>query len=419
MHLLPISLAKKLFLKSLSGLRGGSIELICGDDTWEFGDREGGLRGTVVIHNERFFRRAVAGGDVAIGEAWMDGDWSSPDLVSVVRIAVRNVQQLDSSNRLLSALKRWGNALLHRTRGNTVTGSRRNIQAHYDLSNEFFRLFLDPSMMYSCAYFEGAEESLQRAQDNKLDRICRKLGLGPDDHVVEIGTGWGGFAEHAVRNYGCRVTTTTISQEQHDFAKERFEAGGVDDRVTLLLEDYRNLSGRYSKLVSIEMFEAVGLEYYDTFFGKCDRLLEANGAMLMQTITMNERTFPTYHGSADWIQKHIFPGSELASVGEILKSLTRVTRLAIQHVEDIGLHYAKTLAAWRGRFHDAVDAVRDLGFDERFVRMWDYYFAYCEAAFEERHIGDLQLVLAKGPARGLIGMPASTTGVSYVSEPAR
>jgi cyclopropane-fatty-acyl-phospholipid synthase len=417
MHLLPTSLAKNLFLKSLSGLRAGWLELISGADTWEFGDRESTLRATVVVHNERFFRRAVLGGDVAIGEAWMDGDWSSPDLVSVVRVAVRNVAQLDSSNRWLSALGRWSDRLLHRTRGNTETGSRRNIQAHYDLSNDFFRLFLDPSMMYSCAYFEGGDESLERAQDNKLDRICRKLGLGPDDHVVEIGTGWGGFAEHAVRNYGCRVTTTTISQEQHDFAKARFEAGGVEDRVTLLMEDYRKLRGRFSKLVSIEMFEAVGLEYYDTFFGTCERLLEPDGAMLLQTITMNERTFPSYHGSADWIQKHIFPGSELASVGEILKSLTRVTRLAIQHVEDIGLHYSKTLAAWRARFHDAVDMVRDMGFDERFVRKWDYYFAYCEAAFEERHIGDLQMVLAKGAARGLIGMPA--TAVNFASEPAR
>jgi cyclopropane-fatty-acyl-phospholipid synthase len=275
-------------------------------------------------------------------------------------------------------------------------------------------------MMYSCAYFEGDDDSLQQAQWNKLDRICRKLGLTSEDHLLEIGTGWGGFAEHAVRNYGCRVTTTTISQEQHDFAKDRFEKGGIADRVRLLLEDYRNLRGHFSKIVSIEMFEAVGLEYYDTFFGACERLLEPAGSMLLQTITINERTFPAYRRTTDWIQKHVFPGSELASVSEILKSLARVTRLGMQHAEDIGLHYSRTLAEWRARFHNALEGVRKLGFDDRFVRMWDYYLAYCEGAFQERHIGDVQIVLAKSAARGLIGMPGMPAeNVSYVSAPAR
>jgi cyclopropane-fatty-acyl-phospholipid synthase len=417
MNLIPISLAKTLFLRSLAGLRGGELELVSDGETHRFGDAgPDGLRAQVVVHDERFFRRAVLGGDVALGEAWMDGDWSSPDLVSVVRVAVRNLGEIENRNRWLSAARRGMDVLRHRSRGNSIQGSRRNIRAHYDLSNDFFRLFLDQSMMYSCAFYEGADDSIERAQFNKLDRICRKLSIGPGDSVLEIGTGWGGFAEHAVRQYGCHVTTTTISREQHDYARERFESAGLQDRVELLFEDYRNLRGQYSRIVSIEMFEAVGLEHYDDFFGACDRLLEPDGAMLLQTITMNERTFPSYRGRADWIQKYVFPGSELASVAEILKSLARGTRLAMQHAEDIGLHYARTLAEWRERFHGAIDSVRSLGFDDRFVRMWDYYLAYCEGAFRERHIGDFQLVLTKAAVHRLAGLPPET--VSFASEPA-
>jgi cyclopropane-fatty-acyl-phospholipid synthase len=377
-------------------LQGGALDIACAGQTHRFGTPgSDGLAARVDVRNERFFRRAVLGGDVAIGEAWMDGDWSSPDLVAVVRLAVRNLGDIESRNRWLSAIRRGIDFLQHRRRGNTVEGSRENIHAHYDLSNDFFRLFLDESMMYSCAFYEQPGDSIERAQFNKLDRICRKIGLGPSDTVLEIGTGWGGFTEHAVRNYGCHVTTTTISREQHDYAKDRFESAGIGDRVKLLFEDYRNLRGEFSRIVSIEMFEAVGLEHYDEFFGACDRLLKPDGAMLLQTITMNERTFPSYRGRTDWIQKHVFPGSELASVNEIKKSLERVTKLAMQGAEDIGLHYARTLAEWRERFHRAVDHVRSMGFDDRFVRMWDYYLAYCEGAFRERHIGDFQLVLAR------------------------
>jgi cyclopropane-fatty-acyl-phospholipid synthase len=232
---------------------------------------------------------------------------------------------------------------------------------------------------------------LETAQQQKLDRICRKLELGPDDHVLEIGTGWGGFALHAARNYGCTVTTTTISREQHDYARERFDG----ERIELLLEDYRNLRGRYDKIVSIEMFEAVGLPFYDQFFGVCDRLLEPHGSMLIQTITMNDRTFPAYRRRADWIQKYIFPGSELASLTGVLQSLSRATKLLPFGLEDMGLHYARTLAAWRKRFHAAEAEVRKLGFDDRFIRMWDYYLAYCGGAFLERHISDVQLMMIK------------------------
>lgn len=397
-----MNLAKTLFLRSLGSIREGSLEVICGGSSWQFGDASSPLRAQIFIQDENFFRRAVLGGDVAIGESWMAGEWTSPDLVSVVRLAVRNLPAVENQNRLMNALARAVDRLRHLARDNSITGSRKNIQAHYDLSNDFFRLFLDSSMMYSCAFYETETDSLETAQFRKLDRICRKLRLSPEDHVLEIGTGWGAFALHATRHYGCRVTTTTISREQHAIAAERFAGTDID----LLFEDYRNLKGRYDKIVSIEMFEAVGLKHYDEFFGACDRLLKPDGSLLMQTITMNERSFPAYVGKTDWIQKYIFPGAELASMSEILKSLARVTSLNLFHLEDIGTHYARTLAAWREAFRSRLDEVRALGFDERFIRMWDYYLAYCEGAFLERHIGDSQVLLTKSRnPKALFGEP--------------
>ncbi len=405
------SFAKRVFVKSLESLRGGSLELVSNGRTYKFGEEESPLRAVLVVHRDRFFRRALFAGDVAIGEAWMDGDWSSPDLVSVVRLAVRNLARMEGQNRLLSAFRRGLDALGHRLRGNSVARSRRNIRAHYDLSNDFFRLFLDRSMMYSCAFFESEDDSLEAAQFQKLDRICQKLRLGPEDHVLEIGTGWGGFAEHAVRHYGCQVTTTNISAEQYQHASQRFQAIADRDRIELLQQDYRHLRGRYDKIVSIEMFEAVGLPYYDDFFRACDRLLRPDGSMLLQTITINEQTFRAYRRRADFIQKHIFPGSELASVSEILRSLARATNLSPYHAEDIGTHYARTLAQWRKRFHNALAEVRTLGFEDRFIRMWDYYLAYCEGAFLERHIGDFQLLLTKNHSpRKLFGEPWGEEG---------
>jgi cyclopropane-fatty-acyl-phospholipid synthase len=386
---------KKLFLKTLEGLQGGSMELRCGGEVHQFGDPAGELHARLDVHEERFFSRAVLGGDVALGESYMDGEWSSPDLVTLVRLGVRNLQRLETANAALSIFSRLADTFCHRRRANTIDGSRRNIHAHYDLSNEFFRLFLDRSMMYSCAWYESDDDSLETAQQQKLDRICRKLELGPGDRVLEIGTGWGSFALHAARHYGCSVTTTTISREQHDFARERFRG----ERIELLFEDYRNLRGRYHKIVSIEMFEAVGYEFYDQFFGACDRLLEPQGAMLIQTITMNDRTFPAYRRRSDWIQKYIFPGSELASLAGVLESIARATTLLPVDLEDMGLHYARTLAAWRERFWGAEPEVHKLGFDDRFFRMWDYYLAYCGGAFLERHISDVQLVFAKAASR--------------------
>jgi cyclopropane-fatty-acyl-phospholipid synthase len=398
---------KKLFLRMLGGIHTGFIEVQCEDGTVHcFGDSAADLRARINIHHERFYKRALLGGDVGFGAAYMDGDWSTPDLVSLIRFAVRNLALFEEKNSFLSALSRFSGFLSHRRKSNTVEGSRRNISAHYDLSNDFFRLFLDRSMMYSCAWYETAEDSLEAAQIQKLDRICRKLELGPSDHVLEIGTGWGAFALHAVRNYGCRVSTTTISQQQFDHARALFDAFQCGDKMELLFEDYRNLRGEYDKIVSIEMFEAVGLEYYDTFFGACDRLLKRDGSMLLQTITMNDQKFPAYRRHADWIQTYIFPGSELASLSGILGSLARATRMSLFHAEDLGMHYARTLAEWRKKFNASLAEVRALGFNEQFIRMWDYYLAYCEGAFLERHVSDFQILLTKTHnQRALMGEP--------------
>ena len=389
------SAAKKLFLSTLEGLGGGCLELILPDQTLTFGDVQSELSAQLLVHRGRFFSRALLGGDTAIGEAYMDGDWSTPDLVSLMRLAVRNLAQLEKSNTFFSSLSRLADHLRQILRKNTVAGSRRNIHAHYDLSNEFFQLFLDRRMVYSCAWYETIADSLETAQLQKLDRICHKLDLQPRDRVLEIGTGWGAFALHATRNYGCHVTTTTISQQQYAYARELFDTAGRDRRIELLLKDYRELSGSFDKIVSIEMFEAVGFEHYDDFFRACDRLLKPDGSMLLQTITMNEQRFARYLKQSDWIQKYIFPGAQLASLRGVLDSLARATRLSLFHAEDMGAHYARTLAAWRERFLNSMAEVRSLGFDDRFIRMWDYYLAFCEGAFQERHISDVQLLLTR------------------------
>ena len=388
--------AKSILTRTLAGLAEGRLEVLSPAGTLAFGDPSARRLATIHVHDERVFARVLRGSDIGFGEAYVDGDWSTPDLVAVLRLAVRNLALFEDRHRLLSAISRWRDLLGHRRRSNTEQGSRENIRRHYDLGNEFYRLFLDPSMAYSCGIYLTADDTLEQAQAEKFDRICRKLRLGPSDHVLEIGTGWGGFAAWAATRYGCRVTTTTISVEQHAYAARLFAAKGLGPaRVRLLLEDYRRLSGRYDKIVSIEMFEAVGFKNYDAFFGQCDRLLAPDGTMLLQAITVSDRRFRRYLSTPDWIRKYIFPGAELAGLSEVLQSLRRVTRLSLYHAEEIGAHYARTLRAWRQRFLAARDQVRALGFDDRFVRMWEYYLASCEAAFLERQIGDLQILLTK------------------------
>ena len=367
-----------------------------------FGDPEATLRARVHIRDARVFRTGLLHGEVGLGEAYMAGWWEADDLVAVVRIAVRNMAAFDQGGGFLATLGKAANRLLHRRRRNHVEGSRRNIGHHYDLGNDFYQLWLDPTLAYSSAFFEGPNQGLEAAQLAKFELICRKLQLSPEDHLLEIGTGWGGFALYAVKTHGCRITTTTISRQQFEYARDLFAREGVSDRIDLRLEDYRHLDGEFDKAVSIEMFEAVGLDYYDAYFGTVDRLLRPGGRFLLQTITMNERTFPDYIRRSDWIQKHIFPGAELASVSRILASLGRCTTINLHHLEDIGLHYACTLRAWRAAFLAQLDQVRAQGFDETFIRMWDYYLAYCEGAFAERHIGDAQLLLAKADGGAIL-----------------
>ncbi len=399
--------AKKLFLRTLNELRGGFLEIVCPDKTYSFGQIDAPLRAMAVVHDERFFVRAVTGADVGIGESYMDGDWTTPDLVALVRLVVRNLRVIDSRNRFVSMVRATLSRLGHRLRSNSISGSRKNIHAHYDLGNEFYELFLDKGMNYSSAYFEVEGETLDAAQTRKLDLICQKLRIAPGDRVLEIGCGWGGFAIHAAQRYGAHVTGLTISKAQYDFALRRVEATNLGKgSVQVLLEDYRKIRGEFDKIVSIEMFEAVGLDRYDEFFGACDGLLAANGSMLLQTITLPDQQLAGYRKRVDWIQTHIFPGSELAVLSEINCSLARSTQLSLANLESFGLHYAQTLSCWRERFFQNLQHIQRLGFDERFHRMWDFYLGWCEGAFRERYVNVAQILLAKNGAQcALLGDP--------------
>lgn len=349
----------------------------------------------VNVHDCNFFRRLALEGAVGAAESYMDGEWTSPDLTSVFRVLLQNeaALQILRTGRFspVHALRR----IEHFRNRNSQSGSRRNIHEHYDLGNEFFSLFLDESMMYSSAIFPTPESSLVDASWEKVDRVCRTLELGPEDDVLEIGTGWGGFACHAARHFGCKVTTTTISDEQHAFAEERIKAEGLQDQVTLLKSDYRDLTGQYDKLVSLEMIEAVGQKYLPEYFEACDRLVKDDGAMMLQAIVMPEQRYDQYVGSVDFIQKYIFPGGFLPSITEMQTCIKRNSSFRMLELKDFGIHYAQTLNHWNQRFHQRLDEVKEQGFSDRFVRMWRYYLCYCEAAFLERATGLVQTVWAR------------------------
>lgn len=398
---------KRKFFAALRGIEGGYLELVCPEETYTFGDPNAALKAIAVIHDERFFVRAAMGADVGIGESYMDGEWTSPDMVSLVRVVTRNLRLFDSKNKALSALRRVAFRWQHRRRDNSVAGSRENIRAHYDLGNDFYRLFLDEQMMYSSGYFQRGDESLEEGQIWKMDLICLKLQIEPGDRVLEIGCGWGAFAVHAARNYGAHVTSVTISRAQYEAASEQIAKSNLlPGSVKLVMQDYRELQGEYDKIVSIEMFEAVGLAHYDEFFKACDRLLARDGSMLMQTITIPDRELAEYRRRVDWIQTYIFPGSELAFLGEIQRSMAKVTQMSLANLESFGMHYARTLSLWRERFFQQLAEAQRLGFDERFQRMWDFYLAWCEGAFRERYINVAHLLLAKnGTSKALLGDP--------------
>ncbi len=349
----------------------------------------------IVVDDLAFYRDLCLRGSLGAAAAYMDGKWHCPELTDVFRLFLRNETDADGLDRGTAGLAAGLQALRHWWRRNTPAGSRRNIREHYDLGNELFELFLDDTMTYSAGIYPAADSTLREASVSKLDRICRKLRLGPTEHVVEIGTGWGSFAIHAAKHYGCRVTTTTISEAQHRLARERVAAQGLQERVTLLREDYRNLSGRYDKLVSIEMIEAVGHDNLAAYFRQCAGLLKDDGAMLIQVISMPDQRYEQYLRNSDFIQRYIFPGSCCPALGAMLDAVKRATDMKIVHLEDIAGHYARTLRDWRDNFDRNERAVRALGYPDRFIRMWRYYLSYCETGFAERYLSDYQIVLAR------------------------
>ncbi len=386
---------RRLCLRMFSRIRGGHLELIEPDgNRLSFGDSDTDLTATVEIHSTAFYR-ALLGGTVGMGEAYRDGFWDCDDLVSLVRIAARNMGPLDRlRGRLHPVLSPVQRTLWHVPR-NSKGASRSHISAHYDLGNDLFALYLDESMMYSSAVFPDPDASLAEGQLNRLERICQALELGPDDHLLEIGTGWGAMAAYAARNYGCRVTSTTISAEQREGALRRIRDAGVEDRVTVQLEDYRDLRGRYSKLVSLEMIEAVGWQYFDEFFRRCSHLLEPDGLFFLQAIVIDDRLYEQEKVTRSFSNKLIFPGGCLPSVEVIQHCVARETDMSTVWLDEIGAHYARTLELWRKRFIANADLAAELGYDEPFRRLWTLWLAMSEAGFRERRLRDVQMLFAK------------------------
>ena len=389
--------ARKTVIRLLSKITWGQIKVVENSEVTLFGKSETDdqTEVTLEILHPRFYSATVFGGSVGLAEAYISGLWKCSDLTGLVRILIRNLfvlERVEYGPAWTSLCLRKLFHLLHR---NTKLGSRRNILAHYDLGNEFYSLFLDKTMTYSCGIFESELTSLDEASLAKYGRICRKLQLGSQDHVVEIGGGWGGFAMFAAENFGCHVTTTTISENQYEYAVDMIGRKGLSRKVKILKKDYRDISGRFDKLVSIEMIEAVGHQFMDTFFKACSSLLKPNGVMALQAITIADQRYRQHVRDVDFIKRYIFPGSCLTTVTNICDVITRSTDLRLIHMEDITPHYARTLRCWRERFFNRIDEVRQMGFSESFIRMWEYYLCYCEGAFWERYIGDVQMIFSK------------------------
>jgi cyclopropane-fatty-acyl-phospholipid synthase len=382
----------------LGRVRNGRIDVVEGSRERSFGPPDAELTATVQINNPAAWRGPLRG-SVGLGEGYVDGLWETDHLVSLIRIAARELHEMDGVRGLVARPRGLWHRVRHLVPENTRGGARQNISAHYDLGNDLFAAFLDEQMMYSCAYFPDAAATLEQAQLAKLDRICDRLRLGPENHLLEIGTGWGGLAIHAARRSGCRVTTTTISREQFELARQRVRDASLEDQVTVLLQDYRDLEGRYDRLVSVEMIEAVGWQYFDDFFRRCDQLLTDDGLMLLQAITIDDGIYEIEKGAKSFANTHVFPGGCLPSEGLISGCLERVTSMKQVWIDDITAHYPPTLAEWRERFFAAWERLRDRGYDERFRRLWDFYLSSSEAGFRERRIGDVQALFAKPGAR--------------------
>jgi len=400
---LPLSGAQTrmrgLLFRQLAQIENARLTISDAIGTQTFGDEHSDLETSVQILDPSAYTDLICGGPVGGSEAYMEGKWVTSDLTAVIRLMVRNRKVMLNLDGGFTNFLKPARRLAHWANRNTVGNSEKNIYAHYDLGEEMFRTFLDPTMTYSATIYEDEDSTLEESALHKLDLICRKLQLDESDHVVEIGTGWGGFALYAAKNYGCRVTTTTISPNQFAVATQRVKEAGLEDKVTVLQKDYRLLEGKFDKLVSVEMIEAVGLQYLDTFFKKCSSLLKPDGRMLIQAITIADRNHERAAKTVDFIQKYIFPGGALPSVGAIMNSITAATDLQITGLHDIGLHYARTLRDWRAEFFKNLPAIRQMGYPDEFIRMWDYYLCYCEGGFLERSISTMQLVFDKPDCR--------------------
>lgn len=395
------SLYQDIILKIMSRMDKGRMHLTLPDGgRVELGSGEGNVSANVTINNNEFFRQVILYGDIGFGEAYVDGMWDTDNITNVIKWFLLNVENnpVVSGNKtqavMLNILK-WFNKLSHFKRANSISGSQKNISEHYDLNNDFFASFLDPTMTYSSAYFYRDGMSLQEAQLAKYDRLCRQLHLKPTDHVLEIGSGWGGNAIYMARNYGCNVTSLTISAEQLKLARQRVEEAGLSDKVSIQMKDYRVMEGQFDKIVSVEMLEAVGHKYLDVYFKKCHDLLKKNGILALQVITSPDSRYDSLRKGVDWIQKHIFPGSLLPSVAAINGAINRTGDLTMVDLKDLGLHYAQTLKLWFDQFNANLSTIKALGFDDTFIRKWNYYFCYCEAAFATRNINVMQLVYSR------------------------
>ncbi|MCD6067544.1 MAG: class SAM-dependent methyltransferase [Bacteroidetes bacterium] len=394
-------LYEKAILNLLSKMEKGRCDItLPGGEMISIGNGEGNIVAQVRITTENFFKRCVLYGDIGFGEAYMYGEWETDNITNVIKWFILNIENAPSVSGsqvqafALNALK-FFNKTYHSSRANSILGSRKNISEHYDLHNDFFALFLDETMTYSSAYFREENMSLEQAQNEKYDRLCRQLHLQSGDHVLEIGTGWGGNAIHIARNYGCKVTSATISEEQYKLATERVAKEGLSDKIQVILQDYRLLEGQYDKIVSIEMLEAVGHDYLETYFKKCSDLLKKDGILAFQVITSPDSRYESLRNGVDWIQKHIFPGSLLPSVAAMNTAINHTSDLTLVDLKDIGLHYAKTLSIWKDRFNQHIAEIRQIGFDDVFIRKWNYYFSYCEAAFAMRNINVMQMVYVR------------------------
>ena len=386
--------ARSLVLKMMDRIQYGRIVLTDGENQWTLG-REQGLTARIDVLRPEFYRKLLFGGSIGAGEAYVEHLWETEDLVLLVRLMALNMAQLDKMEHGFAWLLRPFQLLAHFGNRNSRRGAKQNILSHYDLGNDMYKSFLDTAMMYSSAIYPDAESSLEEASLNKLAVVCRKLDLKPADRVLEIGTGWGGFAIYAARNFGCHVTTTTISDAQYEEAKKRIAAEGLEDRISLLKEDYRDLTGEYDKLVSIEMIEAVGDNYLPDFFRTCGRLLKKGGVMLLQAITIVDQRYDYYARSVDFIQRHIFPGGNVLSNRRMIDLIASETDMVVRHLEDFGHDYARTLKDWRHRFNASFSFLKDKGYDETFKRLWEYYLAYCEGGFREQAISVVHIVATR------------------------